>query len=226
MATSYTDKDSFYYWTRSSGDTSSTTSTATDTIWCNWITTDDVTGGTTNTITNGNIWEAWHTKVVYEKVQKPFISRVVTSPKQTSEKSRASAVQRKINNEWREIRIKEEQERKQRAELTAQELLLDLIGEQELAHYRKTGRLLVKGRKYDYVIRRQGGVYKVEKGKVIDLCIHLRDQYKYPATDNVIGILLMIKVEEAVFLKTANSHGELRNAKIKGEILELVEKAA
>ena len=225
--TTSADKDVFYYWT---SDSTSSTTTPTSDVWYEWHTTDNVTGATTCSTVNDNIWESWHTgdqyKIRYEVKETHMPYKVITSPKKSSEEKRAVAAQRDINKTWRDLRIQEEKERKERAELTAQELLLDLIGEQELAHYRETGRLLVRGRKYDYVIKKAGGVYQVEKGKVIDLCIHLREQYKYPDTDNVIGILLMIKVQEQVFLKTANSHGELRNDTIKDEILRLVEKAA
>jgi hypothetical protein len=139
---------------------------------------------------------------------------------------RAREAQRKIDNAWRDIRIKEEEERKKKAELTAQELLEDLISKEQLEYYKETGRLLVRGRKHDYVVKRAGGVYKVEKDKVVDLCIHLREQFKYPVTDNVIALKLFIESDENSFLKTANSHGEVRKVEVLDWVKELVKRAA
>jgi hypothetical protein len=225
MAT-YTNNDPFYYWVSSSGTTS--TATPTSDVWYEWHTTDTTSGITSTSLIHSDaIWESWHTGDNYkvEYTARPYISNIVTSPKLTSEEKRARAAQRDINKMWRDLRIQEEEERKEKAELTAQELLLDLIGEKELAYYRETGRLLVKGRKYDYVIKKAGGVYQVEKDKVIDLCIHLKEKYKYPDTDNVIGLMLMLKANEREFLKIANSHGEVKQS-VRDRVLELVERAA
>ena len=224
MATTYTasaSNDVFYYWTTT---TSNTTSASND-VWESWHTTDTSYSGTTS---SHSVWESWITSNEYTvNVVKPhYYIEKVTSPKLSSETKRARAAQSEINKIWRDLKIQEEEERKALAELTAQDLLMDLIGEKELEYYRETGRLLVKGRKHDYVLKKEGGVYKVEKDKIIDLCIHLKEKYKYPDTDNVIGLLLMIEAEESVFLKTANSHGEVKDEKVRNKVLEIVKRAA
>ena len=48
---------------------------------------------------------------------------------------------------------------------------MDLIGEEQLEIYNETGRLLVHGHKYDYILQKDGFVKRVEKDKVVDLCI-------------------------------------------------------
>jgi hypothetical protein len=207
--------DVFYQWVQSSDVTGTSTDSYTNSIWNTWTSTDSITE--TSTAYTEGAWGEWTQKIVYVPVPTPWVSEV-----NTAEQKRARSAQRRINRISQEMKIAEEEERKRLAEVTAQELLEDLIGENELALYNETKRLVVKGRKYDYVIRKQGGVYKVEKGKVIDLCIHLKRQYKYPVTDNVIALKILIEADETEFLRTANSHGELRNERVKQEMLKLV----
>lgn len=95
---------------------------------------------------------------------------------------------------------------KEAAEEKAKELLLDLIGSDEMKIYRETGRLFVKGAKYDYIVQREGFVKRVEKDKITDMCVHLRDKYKYPPTDNVIAIKTSLEHEEDNVLEMANYH--------------------
>ena len=94
-----------------------------------------------------------------------------------------------------------------KAEERAKELLLDLIGKEQLEIYEKTGRILVKGNKYDYIIRKTGFVKRIEKDKVTDLCIHLEDKYNYPETDNVIALKTFLEADEEAFNEMANEHG-------------------
>jgi hypothetical protein len=169
-------------------------------------------------------WVNWQTSEVKESEVR-WVHKF-TSPKKSVERLRAEKAQREIGTIWRSMLMVEDKERKLLAELTAQQLLEDIISEEELAHYKETGRLVVKGRKFDYVVTKDVGVYKVDKDKVKDLCIHLKNRYKYPQTDNVIGLKLMIESDESLFLKTANDNGELRNELTKKRILELVGKAA
>jgi hypothetical protein len=107
-------------------------------------------------------------------------------------------------------------------ELTAQELLKDLISEDEMEVYLKTGRVLVKGHKYDYILTKgyQADVIKVEKGKVVDLktykskikgvsyCVHPVDQNKIPDTDKVIAMKIALESEEESIMKRANARGD------------------
>jgi hypothetical protein len=99
----------------------------------------------------------------------------------------------------------EEKERKETAEEVAQVLLGELIGGEELGLYKTTGRILVKGNEHDYLIYKTGKVQRVEKGKLIDLCVYTQQRVTMPETDNVIGLALHIKTDEKDFNKTANA---------------------
>ena len=232
--------DVFYYWTTSTAGTSASTSTD-DYVWSTWTAT--VTSstsvdcvwhewnsqGTTPTCSGDVVWTRWNEEPEYSVRyhKEPVRERVIIEPpKESIEERRAKAVQRKIDKIWRDLRIQEEKERKELAELTAQELLEDLIGGEELALYRETGRLVVPGRKYTYVLKKEGGVYKVEKDKIIDLCIHLKEKYKYPETDNIISLKALIEANEYEFLKIANSHGVIRDESIRSKIIDIVKRAA
>jgi hypothetical protein len=110
-------------------------------------------------------------------------------------------------------RMREQEERalklsksKSEAEDTAKGLLLDIIGRKELDVYEETGRLFVKGRKHDYIIQKGELLQILEKDKVTDMCIHLKNNYKYPPTDNVIALLLALINEEDMVLNLGNLH--------------------
>lgn len=210
--------DVYYYWVNA--DTGTSTTCTDNTIWRTW--TSDSTGDYTGS-TYDYTWSNWINPTIIHKVN-PIIEKapLVITPKRTSEQERARSAQAEINR----IRIEELKEQKRQAELTAQELLEDLIGEEELARYKETNRLVVRGRKSDYVIDKTRGVWKVDKDKVVDLCIHLKRRYKYPETDNVISLKLLIEANESEFLRTANIHGEIGNMVTKERILELVKRAA
>lgn len=231
MATCYTDnpRDVYYYWTISTNNSGSTTTSSTDLVWDSWMSTTD-SGGTTP---YDATWSYWMEDSTDNRIHKSEIQRfdsivIPTVPVvlPSAEEKRAKAAQREINKIWGDIRIMEEHRRKERAEVTAQSLLLDLIGKEELERYKGSGYLLVKGRKFDYVIQKGRGVYKVEKEKVIDLCVHFRNRYKYPETDNLIGLKLLIEADESKFLRIANSHGVIHNEHTKKTVLDVVDKAA
>lgn len=124
--------------------------------------------------------------------------------KETIEQRRARKAQYEINRIWNEILAEELQAEKEEAENVAMELLGDLIGDDQLEIYRKTGRLLVHGNKHDWLVRKGGIIAKVEKGKLIDHCVHLKNQYSYPPTDNVISLALRIKENERSVEQIAN----------------------
>ena len=94
---------------------------------------------------------------------------------------------------------------KENAEDVALVLLGELIGGEQLEIYKKTGRILVSGRKHDYMIKKSGGVSRVEKGKMVDLCVHVQEKILLPPTDNVIGLAMHIKADEKDFNKVANA---------------------
>jgi hypothetical protein len=192
-----------------------------DVVWAEW------SGGTITDAEDTSyeyecqevVWEYWMNGIEDSKAY-AYIpsSKVVPFPQKSTEQLRAERVQREINRIWRDYLIEEKEREDRLAEITAQELLLELIGDEQLSMYKKTGRLIVQGRKHDYIIRKDGGVFRIEKDKVFDLCIHLRDQYKYPRTDNVIALKLAIEVEEKNFNKTANAsciHDKKRQDKVR-----------
>jgi hypothetical protein len=190
--------ETWRYWSTST----TATSSATDYTWGHWVeaTESSTTGGTGETATiyyNTGTWTAWSTQ-----------------DDRTREQRRAENAQNRINEY-----VEKEQEKD--AELTAQELLKDLITEEEMETYLKTGRLLVKGKSHDYVLEKgyQARVLKIAKGKIVSLaerkkvkvrslCVHPVNQSSLPDTDKIISMKLAIEAEEKRVLDLANDHGE------------------
>lgn len=118
---------------------------------------------------------------------------------------------------WRQGRYEESEEQKKArefreslrnaAEIKAKDLLKDFIGKKELEVYNETGRLYVKGKKNEYIVRKDRTVQLIEKDKIVDLCIHLKNRANFPATDNVVALKFMIEHEEDKVLKLANRVG-------------------
>jgi hypothetical protein len=179
--------------------------TACDYTWGNW------TGGTTSSATA--VWGAWnngyHTTVnitsdtvwVRWNITDGNVSFGGVDPTPITEERRLELEE--LERQRQEARLREEQE-KAAAEIVAQELLLDLIGERELKVYKETGRLLVKGRKHDYMIWRDNKVQRIEKDKVHDLCVHLEGAHSFPKSDNVIALKLHIEHDEDGFNRKAH----------------------
>jgi len=185
--------------------------TGTSTVWANW---NDDTGGTlTSNVTTASgpygpyVWKTWYEE---EEVKE--------------EKRRLSRAQRQQEKRLAELRRKQELKRKHairreqkmaekrrvKAETSALELLADIIGPDQVEIYNRTGRVLVKGQKYDWLIIREGyrvRVKRLEQGKLSDLCVHLKNDPGFPPTDRVIGFLLHAKANEKHFAKTANASG-------------------
>lgn len=199
MATYTSSNACWGYWNEGTADSSYTTTTYTsgDTIWYEWNT----SCRDYNTSSTDQVWTTWtsdsYTVTYVESYHKPF-----TAPK----RSRAEETQQEINRIWNEILAEELQAEKEEAENVAMELLGDLIGDDQLEIYRKTGRLLVHGNKHDWLVRKGGIIAKVEKGKLIDHCVHLLSRYSYPPTDNVITLALRIKENESEVERIANRH--------------------
>jgi hypothetical protein len=183
-----------------------------DRIWYNWQT----TTVSSTSYTDNNIISIGSTPAEVRKTKK---QRRIEKRKAIVQKKRAKKVHRK--NATRE-------EVKRRAaiasESKARELLEDLIGEEQMKVYRETGRLLVHGEKFDWLITnyhfgekrkqtyfdytRNVKIQRVEKDKIVDLCVaHHSDEDKrrIPVTDQVIGFLLHAKHAEDYLHKTANS---------------------
>ncbi len=119
------------------------------------------------------------------------------SPEAVAERERAA--QERLNKQA------EENKKKEQAEEVAQVLLGELIGEEQLEIYKETGRIVVNGRKHSYLIAKSGGVKRVERGKLVDLCVHVQQKILLPPTDNVIGLAMHIKADEKDFNKIANA---------------------
>ena len=188
-------------WTSSTCDTGTASSAA----WVTWTS----NSYSTTTATAGNYtWVTWSSQ-----------AEVI---KETREQRRAREAQAKIEEQDRIDRAKAVEENRRQAELTAQELLKDLISEDEMEVYLKTGRVLVKGNKHDYILTKgyQADVIKIEKGKVIELknhkskvkgvsyCVHPVDQNKIPDTDKVIAMKIALESEEEAIMKRANARGD------------------
>ncbi len=213
-----TTNGAFFYWATDTTATADGSTYARDATWSNWTTTT-----TTSPTAEDGTWNFWVSGEDASDLRARWItpSKIAAPAPKSTEQKRAFNAQRQINKKWRDIRIAEEEQHRRDIELTAQRLLEDLISPEQSEVYKKTGRLVVKGRQFDYVIEKDRGVYQVDKDKVIDLCIHLREKYKFPETDNVIGLKLLIEGNEREFLRTANSNGLVRQ-ETKDRILELV----
>lgn len=97
-------------------------------------------------------------------------------------------------------------ERRKKAEERAQELLGQLIGGNELEVYKRTGKLFVKGNHGDYILQKDGFIKHLKGGRVLDICCHLKDKDKMPATDNVIAMKMRLENDEKTVLEMANTH--------------------
>lgn len=165
---------------------SGTSSTSTGDTWTNWNCYYTTTVSAIETATS-NVWVTWTNYPVQSKEE--------------IERERIASEERQRKHQ-EEIR-KQEEERKL-AEIKAHELLEDLIGKEQAEIYKETGRLLVKGQTSDYLLQKGGKVSKIEKNKVTDFCIHLRDKSTMPDTDNIVSLMLLAKADEYEFDKTAN----------------------
>jgi hypothetical protein len=202
--------------------TSATCASGGNTIWTYWTST---TSGTAST-TVGYVWHEWSDNVPSDSYI-TLTTTVLHSPVWTSwenqvqesrEQKRAREAQEVINA----AKVKDIQDAKTEAEITAQKLLEDLITPDEMAIYKKTGHLLVKGNRFDYLLQKnyQASVIKLEKGKLLELsgfkgklkgrslCVHPENQHVIPDTDKIISMKLALEFEEDRMLKTANDHGE------------------
>ena len=193
--------------------------TADRTVWRNWNfddTTVNVSSGTSVTFTDCT-WSNWNTttaitidfldETVWHDWQRNSIDHVTRADSAINPK-RLKAERRKEKRLKLELRKKLEaiEKKKLAAERKAKELLLDLIGPKELKVYEETGRLFVKGKKHDYIIRKQGFVQQIEKDKITDLCISFVVP-DLPVDDKVVGLKLLFERDENRALKVANRHG-------------------
>lgn len=210
----------WYTWTTTST-TSTTSSTATDygdnynyhggDVWSAW------NGSGTSSTSNGDVvWIRWtydrdvYTQAEVAREAERRARSMARTQREAQEAAAHSAMLREryaAERREREERTRLLREKKEAAELKAQELLLDMIGEEQLEVYKQTGRLFVKGRKHDYILQKGGFVLQVQKDKVVDLCVHLANRYTFPETDNVVALKLAIEDDEKSVVKLANNHG-------------------
>jgi len=195
-------------------------------VWSSWTNSGDDTSYTTQTIDSNTydfpqmVWGQWmeherdqHQQAAYllnesglEEVRRENARREAQYQQQRAQYDLPEAVaERERVAQERLKKAAEERERKETAEEVAQVLLGELIGGDQLEMYAKTGRILVKGNKNDYLIYKTGKVQRVEKGKLVDLCVYTQQRVTMPETDNVIGLALHIKSDEKDFNKTANA---------------------
>lgn len=172
--------------------------TITDGIWDGWNT---ATSTSATTTTSNDTWTVW----VEDDTTARGAVRVEhdrEDPTPNQEDIEAA----RLNREEDENRYKELKAKKEAAEQKAKDLLLDLIGEEQLKVYEETGKLLVHGRQFDYIVQKSGFVKKIEKEKILDLCVHLKEKHAFPETDNVISMKLMLEEREEEVLRLANVH--------------------
>lgn len=189
-------------------DSASTTSTTSAGCWENWNS-PTATITSTATATSDTIWVSWnndqYTQCVPRVVERPMYQQESEEQKRRNQEQRDRwAAERKE----REIKTKKLKEERKQAEIRAKELLLDMIGEKELKVYNETGRLFVKGNKYDWLIKKGGILTRIEKNSIRDICIHLDNRHKYPETDNVVAMKLLIESDEKSVSKIGNLHSE------------------
>ena len=182
--------------------TSACTST-TDSTWYTWTATGSTSTSSTTT------WTSWN--------MDNYIT-VVETYRPSQEELERQRVQAQQQAEERMQREAEREAKRQAAELRANELLQDLIGEEQLKVYLETGRLLVKGKRNDYLLEKTGRVTRIEKDKLVDLCIHIADRPSVPQTDNVIALKLIAEADDYAFDEMANA--------VKSRPLEALPRAA
>ena len=108
-----------------------TSSTTTDCVWGDWV--NDTSSSTTFIDHQGTVWREWVADETYETNGSGVVRLVMKDPEYSTEQKRARDTQTKINNIWREIRLKEKAEEQKIAEDTAMALLGELVSEEEVS---------------------------------------------------------------------------------------------
>jgi len=93
------------------------------------------------------------------------------------------------------------------SQLSQLKLVINSKPKEQLSVYEETGKLFAKGKKYNYIINKQGFIQQIKENTIEDICVSLDNRYIYPDTDNVIAMKLMIENNEKKVLKLANNHG-------------------
>jgi len=193
--TATTAQDQGYIWIEWN---TTTGTTCQQTTWTTWVTRGSTNPGTANEYT----WYEWNGTNM-NPIQGEAAEPELIPYRRTNPLDRMGIV---AGPEATEAYAKIERKRA-KAEDKAKRLLADLIGEDQLKVYERTGRVFVRGKDADYIIRRDGYVMQITKDKVTDLCVHLANRTAYPATDNVIGLMLALECDEQQITAKANRHG-------------------
>lgn len=199
------------YWNRMT-----VTTNVSDNTWYVWNTENNDTAGTNDYCYDADniIWGKWNVDVLGQQTLSPTKFSLKPQKRSRSDRKKASReyIRSLKQSKKQDRKAKIHAEEKRRAELKAQELLFDLIGEKQSEVFKDTGRLLVKGEKFDWLISKKGiakeeykhvMIQKVKKDKVIDLCVRIDSPV--PPSDKVIAFALRAKYDEEAFEKTANT---------------------
>lgn len=204
--TASTSSGIWYDWNRTD---QTITSSGTDTIWLNWTST-TYTSAADSTSTTGNItiWRSWVDDVEvpacedeFSRCQRAFEQEIVRDFSLPAAHLQPLAPDPDRDRRWQEVAAA-----RANADERAKALLMDLIGPEQLARFERTGRLWVRGKKHDYIIPKEGFIKRVEKEKIIDMCVHLENKTKFPAVDNVVAMKLALETDEETVLEKANEH--------------------
>ena len=233
-ATSYTTTTNAEAWSAWNADTSGTTygNSAEGTTWGYWNTT---SASVTVDTTDNHAVDAWPYWIQesYDYIEKQIKTVVfecdengLLSKTKYRRAKRYEAIRRRREEKQRrkrlfrvamEARLREEADRK------AAELLIDVLGLEQYEVYQRTGRIMIHGNKYDWIVKSSGMVQRVEKDKVVDLCVSLANRHKYPKDDNIVAMALTAKLNEDELIEKANSlGGRKKKENLECAILELV----
>lgn len=197
--TSYNSSDGSWIAWNTSTSTSTTTS---NNVWHYW-TVDSTTDATV--YTHDETWSSWTAGNTIQIVEGDFCSQRVDK-RRLRVKAKRNRIRAEKQRRKQKARNAIADMKRHNAEETAKKLLLDLIGTEQMEVYKRTGRVFVKGREFDWLLITEGNLCKLKKitkDKVYDLCIHI-DADLIPKTDQVIGYLLNAKFNEKHLEKTAN----------------------
>jgi hypothetical protein len=212
------------------------TSSTSDSFWSSATTT---TGTDSATTTSGwvtytgsdQFYHAQHNEAGVTVREVPMIEVYSDARLAWGHKVEAAHTRRVARTERRRARQAEQQRRAQikrkyrleKAEEKALDMVQDVIGPEQLEVYKKTGRVLVKGARFDWLISKRGQVMSVKKivqDKVHDLCVHLIGTHDLPANDKVAGFLLHAKYNEDYLSKKANFVGSQPLDKVQDQLKE------
>lgn len=226
-------------WTNTTGDsitdygswsnwnTNTSTASTTSGTWYDW--TNNASADLVH-YTSGDSWVTWITKdeaetqLKEEKRKNRLERRKIHALTDRKERKRQAQLQKQQKKEElaqkQEVRRQEKikQRQKRKAEATAWKLLEDVITPEETKHYKKTGRLLVHGQEYDWLIKKptyeggKPGVVRVEKNKLTDICVHTNGgkDHEIPEGDRILSLALSAKFNEKDFNEKCNKWGDVQ----------------